>query len=263
MVGCLVVWGFLIWGQSAHPLQPGWVADASFASRHATQAAAADERHLYAISNTHVAKHRRADGMLLSLTTSPGTRHLNSGFFHKGKLYCAHSNYPNLPEESDIRVYDPEKETFSVFHTFVNPPGSLVWCVRDPSDECWWCCFAHYGSANAKSFLARMDNQFRIQQRWSFPPKVVDDWDQMSASGGIWDGETLLVSHHHFRVLYRLRLPRMGNELEWVESLGCPFPGQGIAVDPLHPRGLVGIDRSRGTVVLARPTEKEKEPPKK
>lgn len=77
----------------------------------------------------------------------------------------------------------------------------------------------------------------------------MDDWDKMSASGGIWDGDTLLVTHHHYKVLYRVKVPKDGKELELVESLECPFPGQGIAADPKG--GLVGIDRGAKKVVFA------------
>ena len=60
----------------------------------------------------------------------------------------------------------------------------------------------------------------------------------------------MLVSHHHFRVLYRLRLPEAGDTLELVEALHCPFPGQGFAADPVT-GGLIGIDRGRRAVVFA------------
>jgi len=242
--------------ESSHNLVPGWEESLSFKAIHATQAAAADDRYFYAISNTHVAKHDRERGKLLSASTSPGTKHLNSGFIHQRKIYCAHSNYPALPEESDIRVYDPAKETLSVFHLFEKPPGSLVWCIRDPKEDLWWCCFAHYGNDNAKTFLAKMDNRFQELGRWTFPANVISDWDKMSASGGIWDGDSLLVSHHHFKVLYRLKVPQTGSELQWTESLSCPFPGQGIAVDPLTPGGLVGINRYKGTVLFGRKIQK-------
>ena len=236
---------------SALPLVPGWALASSFPSPHATQAAAADDRFAYAVSNTHVARYDRATGTLAGSGTAPGTKHLNSAFVWKGKVYCAHSNYPKLPEESDIRVYDPAADTLAVFHTFAKPPGSLVWCVRDPADGFWWCCFAYYGKDNAKTFLAKMDGDFQELARWGFPKNVVADFDGMSASGGIWDGDTLLVSHHHFRVLYRLRLPKAGGALEFVEALACPFPGQGVAADPNTPGGLVGIDRTRRAVVFA------------
>ena len=75
--------------------------------------------------------------------------------------------------------------------------------------------------------------------RWTFPER----WSATGtndASGGIWDGETLVVSHHHFQVVYRLRAPNAGPELELVEAMACPFPGQGIAVDPKVRGGLIG-----------------------
>jgi hypothetical protein len=233
------------------PLRSGWMTTSSFKSEHATQAAAADERFVYAVSNTHVARYDRENNKLVGAGTMADAKHLNSAFVWKGKVYCAHSNYPKTPEESDIRIFDPKDDSLKMHHRFVNPPGSLVWCVRDPEDRFWWCCFAHYKKANTKTLLAKMDDKFDELGRWSFPKTVVDDWDDMSASGGIWDRKTLLVSHHHFKVLYRLRFPDKGSELELVEALACPFPGQGIAVDPSVREGLVGIDRAKREVVFA------------
>jgi hypothetical protein len=228
----------------------GLTASRLVSSPHATQAAAADARHVYAVSNTTVAQHDRASGRLVRMATEPTTKHLNSGFIWDGKVWCAHSNYPALPHESDIRVFDPATGRLSVHHVFPDPPGSLVWCVI--RDGRWWCCFAHYGDDNARTVLIEYDagGFDHERRRLTFPAPVIDDWDGMSASGGLWDGDTLLVSHHHFRVLYRLRLPATGTVLEFVEALHCPFPGQGIAVDPLT-GGLVGIDRSRPAIVFA------------
>ena len=95
-----------------------------------------------------------------------------------------------------------------------------------------------------------MDDEFKELQRWSFPEKVVRDWDNASASGGIWDGTTLLVTHHHFRVLYRLKVPKEGGVLDFVEALSSPFPGQGIAYDPVT-QGLVGIHRPDKKILFA------------
>lgn len=219
-------------------------------SAHATQAAAADERHVYAISNTTVAQYERASGRLVREATAAGTRHLNSGFAWEGRIWCAHSNYPATPPASDIRVFDPASGTLAVQHVFSDPPGSLVWCVV--KDGHWWCCFAHYGADNHRTVLVEYEagDFSRERGRWHFPAEVVADWDGMSGSGGLWDGDTLLVSHHHFRVLYRLRLPAEGTTLQFIEALHAPFPGQGIAVDPLT-GGFVGIDRPRRAVVFA------------
>jgi len=235
---------------SSLPRCPGLTAVSLIASPHATQAAAADGRFIYAISSTTVAQIDRASGRLVRTATEPSTQHLNSGFAWEGKIWCAHSNFPAKPDTSDIRLFDPATGTLTVHHAFRDPPGSLVWCVV--RDGCWWCCFAHYGADNARTVLIEYEagGFDRERRRFAFPAAVVADWDGMSASGGIWDGDTLLVSHHHFRVLYRLRLPRAGTVLELVESLHCPFPGQGIATDPVR-GGLVGIDRGRRAVMVA------------
>jgi hypothetical protein len=244
------------------PLHAGWTTAARIATPHATQAAAADERHLYAISNTSVARIDRRTGRLLATASHPTTKHLNSGFVHEGRLYCAHSNYPATPHASDIRVYDPADDGLDVFHVFADPPGSLVWCVK--KDGNWWCCFAHYGNDNHQTCLVEYaeGGLERELRRFLFPHQVVADWDGMSASGGIWLGDEILASHHHFRVLYRLRLPRQSQQvLELVEAVACPFPGQGFAVDPAAVGlaatdgcvSLVGIDRPGRAIVCAVP----------
>jgi len=238
--------------ESKLPLKPGWVKALVVKSEYATQSACADEKHFYAISNGTVAMYDRVTGELVAKSVGPA-EHLNSGFVWKGKVYCAHSNYPKKPDESEIKVYDPATNKLTTFRHFKNPPGSLVWNVHDGKN--WWCCFAHYQGDNAKTFLAKMDGDFGELARWTFPKAVVDDWDKMSASGGLWDGDTLLVSHHHFKVLYRLRVPKVGKELELVEAVRCPFPGQGIATDPTAKGGLVGIDRPTRAVVFAVPAK--------
>lgn len=234
-------------GGSKLDLKPGYKAVDGLKSEHATQAAAATDTHVFAVSSTTVAVYDRASGKLAG-TSEGKAEHLNSAFVWKGKVYCAHSNYPKKPETSEVRVFDPQTNKLTVYHDFKDPPGSLVWNVHDGQN--WWCCFAHYGADNAKTVLLKMTDEFKEVQRWTFPKKVVDDWDAMSASGGIWDGDTLLVSHHHYKVLYRLKVPKDGKELEFVEALACPFPGQGIAADP-KTGGLVGIDRGAKKVLFA------------
>jgi hypothetical protein len=239
----------------------GWTTSRRLATPHATQAAAADADHLYAISSTVVARFDRRTGRLLDTASSPTAQHLNSGFFHDGRMYLAHSNYPATPHASDIRVYTPGQNRLQLFHTFPEPPGSLVWCIRRQGN--WWCCFAHYGSDNHQTCLVEyadggFDHELR---RFLFPLEVIADFDGMSASGGIWDGDTLLASHHHFPVLYRLRLPGPADppdRLVLIETLHCPFPGQGFAIDLGRTSSgrrpyLVGIDRPSRAVVLAKP----------
>src|SRR6187551_1438567 len=80
----------------------------------ANQAAAADERFLYAITNKVVAKYDRETGMRIAVSTGPA-EHLNSGFLHNGRVYCAHSNYPKQPEKSKTKVLDCESMELTTF----------------------------------------------------------------------------------------------------------------------------------------------------
>jgi len=243
--------------ESRLTLKPGYQATSFLPVREATQAAAADLKSVYAISNTTIVRVDRLTGAELARATAPDLRHLNSAVLHEGRVYCAHSNYPLQPEESDIRQYDPETNTLTLFHRFEQPPGSLTWCL--PRDGVWWCCFARYGRENDQTVLIRYEADWKETGRWTFPKEVVEDWDGMSASGAVFDGATLLVSHHHFQVLYRLAIPDQPGTLRFIEALASPFPGQGIAVDPVG-GGLVGIDRPTHRVLFAQPIASEANP---
>lgn len=223
-----------------------YVATATLASAHATQAAAADDKFVYAVSDALVVKYDRATGKELTKSTGPAT-HLNSGFLWEGKLYCAHSNYPRKPHESDIRVLDPATMELKVFHAFTNPPGSLTWAVR--RGEHWWCHFAHYGKDNGQSVLVQFDKDWRESQRWTYPESLVADWGTYSLSGGFWHGDDLLATGHDKRVIYRLHVSAREKTVQVLDVIPTPFPGQGIAADPKG--GLVGIDRGKRQVVFA------------
>jgi hypothetical protein len=223
-----------------------YVATATLASAHATQAAAADEKVVYAIANSFVIKYDRASGRELAKSTGEA-KHLNSGFLWEGKLYCAHSNYPRKPHESDIRVLDPATMELRVFHEFEKPPGSLTWAVRQ--GEQWWCHFAHYGKDNAQSVLVQFGKDWRETRRWMYPETLIADWGTYSLSGGVWDGDDLLATGHDKRVIYRLRVSASEKYVQVIDVISSPFPGQAIAtVDG----GLVGIDRGKRQVVFAK-----------
>lgn len=226
-----------------------WVQVDAIAAPEANQAAAADDYYLYAIDNTQVARYDRKTRERVDLSTGDA-KHLNSGFLHNGMLYCAHSNFPRTPERSELKVLDPKTMKLSTAHDFGNYGGSLTWAVY--ADDHWWCNFARYGKANAETFLVKFDDQWREQARWTYPREVIAQLGSYSISGGIWrDGELLCTDHDH-RKLYRLRLPKDGTVLELVGEERSPFPGQGIAHDPVT-GGLVGIDRGKKAIVIAKP----------
>src|SRR5262245_29745038 len=85
----------------------GWSEVRVLDAPEAFQAAAAHDDWIFAITNTQVAKYDRTSGKRLAVSTGEAA-HLNSGFVWEGKLYCAHSNYPLVPEKSEIKVLDLE-----------------------------------------------------------------------------------------------------------------------------------------------------------
>lgn len=217
----------------------------------ANQAAAADERYLYAITNDRVAVFDRATDARVSESRGEAS-HLNSGFVWEGALYAAHSNYPKTPESSQIKRFDPATGELTTFHDFGNYGGSLTWAIHHPkrAAEEWWCNFAKYGEENAATFLVRFGADWKELARFTYPPELFGRLGKYSLSGGIWTDETLLVTGHDDRIAFRLRLPSTGTVLEFVEEVPIPFTGQGIAADPVT-RGLVGIDRGRKQVLVA------------
>lgn len=226
-----------------------WEQTGVLPAKEAVQAAAADERFVYAISSTCIAKYDRATGQRLATSTGEA-EHLNSGFFWNGKLLCAHSNYPRMPERSEIKVLDPDSMRITTFKEFGNFGGSLTWVLHH--DAHWWCFFARYDRHNAESFLVKFDEDWREQKRWTLPAEILPNLGPNSLSGGLWHQGRLLATDHDHPVLYQLRAPDDGSRLVLVEKQAAPFTGQGIAAD-LKTGALVGINRAKRLVVFAAP----------
>lgn len=224
-----------------------YVETGSLSSAYAVQAAAADQQWVYAVAGKQIAKYDRASGKELAVSDGPA-KHLNSAVSIGGRILSAHSNFPEVPEEGDIRVLDPATMKLTVFHRFENPPGSVTWVLQH--DGSWWCHFAHYLLENNKSVLLRFNADWKETGRWTYPAALVKDWGRMSLSGAVWQGDVLLATGHDKKVIYRLKIPAGGGMVQWLDTLESPFPGQGIAVDA-KTGGLVGIDRKKKAVVFA------------
>ncbi|HVJ66937.1 MAG TPA: hypothetical protein VM510_03075 [Caulifigura sp.] len=227
----------------------GWTTVREIPAPEAHQAAATDERYFYAITSKSVAKYDRETGSRVAVSTGPA-EHLNSGFLWNNRLYCAHSNYPRLPERSEIKVLDTASMQLTTFHDFGNYGGSLTWCLR--RENRWWCHFAKYGAANGESFLVEFDESWKELRRFTWPKAVIERIGKNSLSGAVWRGDELLATGHDDPVLFRVRLPQQGAELEFVGTQSIPFTGQGIAFDPVTD-GLIGINRKEKKLILARP----------
>jgi len=248
----LVVFALVpITGLRAAAAEEAWPKTAELAAPEAIQAAAADGRFVYAIASQQVAKYDRATGRRIATSTGQA-KHLNSGFLWKGKLLCAHSNYPTTPEKSEIKVLDPRSMKLSTFRDFGSIGGSLTWVLRH--DDHWWCNFARYGDKNAETFFVQFDDDWKELRRWTFPKSVISQLGRYSLSGGLWYRQELLVTGHDAPEVYRLRLPRTGNVLEYIGKQPVPFTGQGFAKD-LHTGALVGISRAQRKVIFAGVTE--------
>lgn len=226
----------------------GWDKTQVIPAPEAIQAAASNGDEVYAIAGNRIAKYDRKTGKRLAVSTGAAT-HLNSGFFHDRKLYCAHSNYPKMPERSEIKVLDPATMELTEFKNFGETAhGSLTWAVLHEGH--WWCTFARYGGDNARTALVKYDLEWREVGKWTYPESVIAKLGRYSISGGFWWKDKLLATGHDDPVVFVLQLPETGTVLEHVETLPVPFTGQGIAVDGAD--GLIGIDRPRREIVIAR-----------
>jgi hypothetical protein len=213
----------------------------------ANQAAIADARFVYAIDSTVIAKYDRITGQKLATSTGDA-KHLNSGAWWGERIICAHSNFPRKPEQSQVRLLDPDTMQITILKDLGAGHGSLTWVVRE--GENWWCTFAHYGADQAKTSLVKYDPGWGELAAWTYPPDVIARMGKMSISGGLWRDGVILATGHDALEIYRLRLPKEGSVLELIDILKSPFPGQGIALDR-KTGGLVGINRTKRTVVFA------------
>jgi hypothetical protein len=226
----------------------GWVQKHYLGAPEAIQAAGADEHHVYVVADAVIAKYDRKTGQKLSVSHGEA-HHLNSAFFYNGNLYSAHSNYPNIPEQSEIKVLNPVTMELTNFKEFGrNEHGSLTVAVFH--DNAWWCVFARYNADNAKTAFVKYDTNWQEQGVWTFPHSVVSDLGQASISGGVWEDNKFLAIGHDKKVIYQMELPQTGTVLELREKFAVPFPGQGIAHDPVT-GGLIGINREKMEVIFA------------
>ncbi|MGL5095893.1 MAG: hypothetical protein ACRDD1_09905 [Planctomycetia bacterium] len=148
--------GFVCGSVAAAEETAAWRETGFLAAPEAGQAAAAAGDFVYAITNDRVAKYNRRTGVRTAVSVGPA-EHLNSGYFHDGRLYLAHSNFPKTPEQSEIFVLDVETMRLAPFHDFGDAAGtgSLTWALVH--DGCWWCNFAKYGADNHRTTLIKFD----------------------------------------------------------------------------------------------------------
>ncbi|TDE13669.1 hypothetical protein [Dyadobacter psychrotolerans] len=227
----------------------------------AKQAVAVDGNFFYVINNSTIQKYTKTDGKLVSSWdgAKQGIKHLNSGLVSNGKLYCANSNYPEIPMASSVEIFDTKTLLHIGNHSFgIAEHGSLTW--MDEKDGFWYIGFAHYGGKEASegrdvrwTSLVKYTKAWQQVESWIFPKNIVALFTPKSNSGGAWGNDGLLyLTGHDKPELYVMKIPTSGYTLEHVKTIPVGMHGQGIAIDRSVKTKLViyGIDRETNSVIV-------------
>ncbi|KGM33642.1 hypothetical protein [Inquilinus limosus] len=245
---------------------PAWAEDpkpypveavASFPAQQARQAVAVDADSFYAIDSRAIARYDKVTGAKVSAWAEAKDGpiiHLDSGVVVDGKLYTAHSNYPEWPMTSSVEIWDTTTLKHVGTHSFGIDRGSLTWV--DYHDGSWWGGFANYNRVFDRSPLAygnkyntqivRFDVDWRVAEAWVLPPELLEKFGDMSNSGGSWgpDGR-LWITGHDEPEAYALALPEAGSVLRWVGTAPLDIAGQGIAWDRTQQGVIWGVVRDK------------------
>jgi len=233
----------------------------TFKAEEARQGIAVDKDFIYVIGTQQIGKYHKKTKELLNHWQGAEDGpiiHLDSGVIHNEKLYCAHSNYSEVPMTSSVEIWDAETLQHIASHSFGIHWGSCTWIDRH--DGFWWGAFAHYnklkdktGKGSEWTTVVKFDDQWRALQSWVFPKEVYQRFGRMSNSGGSWGPDSLLhCTGHDNSETYAMRLPKMGSVLELVAIVPLNVYGQGIAWDRSEKGIIYGIRKKDRQVVISR-----------
>jgi hypothetical protein len=222
----------------------------------AYQGIGVDDRYFYAVHNRIIAKYDKKTGKPAGKWEGPKDGpiiHLDSALVMDGKIFAAHSNYPEWPMTSSLEIWDAQTMKHIGTHSFGINWGSLTWA--DFYNGNWWMTFANYDRPfgpgktpyghKAATQMIKFTADFRFVAAWVLPKAILDKFEAMSNSGGSWgpDGYLYLTGHDPAEV-YKMTLPKAGSVLELVEIIPANIRGQGIAWDRSDRGVLYGIIRA-------------------
>lgn len=226
----------------------------------AKQGVASGPAGLYAIDNRAIARLDAKTGKQIARWDGDEAhfKHLNSCIVKGAELVCAGSNYPDVPMESRVEIFDAATMVHKATKAIGLAYGSLTWA--DWHDGSWWLGFANYdgrggvaGRDHRFTMLVRTTKDFREIAHWRFPDAVLERFSPRSASGGTWGSDGLLyVTGHDRPELYALRVPAKGDTLELVATIAIPTDGQAIGWDAKDKRLLWSIERKAREIVASR-----------
>ncbi len=234
-----------------------------YSAPEAKQGVAVDQTYFYVIDNRQIAKYRKDTGEKIAhWEDEKGGRfiHLNAGIVIDDKLYCAHSNFPILPDVCSVEIWDTATMKHVKSVSLPDPPGSLTWAI--PHKGLWYTCFAHYKKRNGSAAGTRVvsyDADWKPLSSWTFPADLIEQFRGGSSSGGGFDEQgRLFVSGHDEKELYLIELPTDSRELHWITRVPVTAPGQAFVWDfsPSQEGAVWGIDRKAKEVVVSRVVHK-------
>jgi len=259
---------------AAESATPGWhfTETGRRVAPEARQGVAADSDFLYVISNHALAKYRKATGERTAEWSCPEGEpltHLNAGIVVGGRLHCAHSNYPGVPHESSIEIWDTATLRHVASRALGLTEGSLTWIDR--REGRWLACFVHYigkggqpGRGPEWTRIVEYDDEWRQTGGWALPLTLIRQVGSKgySLSGGaIGPGGHLYVTGHDEKELYVLSFPAAGTALTWIATLPIPAEGQAFGWDQADPMVLHLILKRTREVITGRLTMPPTEPP--
>jgi hypothetical protein len=210
-------------------------------AQEAGQGAAADADYFYAIVNSVIGKYDRGSGEFLDRwvgSRGGPIRHLNSCIAETGKLFCANSNFPEVPMASSIEVYaTASMDHIQSLSLGVLEEGSLTWF--DHLGDGWIAGFAHYDESGGLTYkdhsfasIVRYDSSWRRQGGWMLPETVIGRMKPHAASGGALGPDGLLyLTGHDSTEMYVLAAPVMGPKLIHIATIAIELEGQAFAFD--------------------------------
>ncbi|MBB5033997.1 3-keto-disaccharide hydrolase [Prosthecobacter vanneervenii] len=226
-----------------------------FKAEEAHQGVAVDDTHFYAITNSAIGKYRKDNGERVGgwqEEKGGHLKHLNAGVVLDGRLYSAHSNYPEMPMKSSVEVWDPKTMQHLESIDLTTAHGSLTWVDR--RDGVWYACFAQYAKTGdpAKTKVVTFDAQWKKLGELRFPRPLVLKFGKNSSSGGSFGPQGhLFITGHDAQELYVLDLPAQGDVLGWQTAIPISAHGQAFAWDRSQEGVLYSIDRKTHEVIVS------------
>jgi len=241
--------------------EPRFEEQKCFSAPQAQQGVAVDNKFIYVIGTREIGKYEKETGKFIAEWKEQPNgqiQHLDGGVISGDRLYCAHSNYPDLPMTSSVEIWDTQNLQHVRSHSFGVQWGSCTWIDR--FDGFWWAVFAQYDkfqsvlqTDNRWTTLVKLNDEWQQMASWVFPDTILKRMKPMSNSGGSWGPDKLLYcTGHNRQEIYALQLPEKGSILQLQAIIPFNCAGQGIAWDRIFPTRLYGIDREKKEVVISK-----------